>query len=247
MTPTRALPPPTRPLPASALDLDRWAILQELPPVPGADVWLAYRIVSLWASPQGRGDEGPLRERVETIREAVRRAPAPELADALLELAEALDGAARPERIAAACARLSLWSHRQGAIRTSCTFLDLSATATPDDPVRTYAAGRVAFLRAARATSRSDWAQGQMLAEVWYERTVRVALRRMRPDLLALALIGLGDLYVWVGEFPEAVPLYRRAHRVARRLGRRAITRTAARRLDRLGRSPRPHPFLGGA
>lgn len=184
-------------------------VVRELPAAFALPVWQALRCVLRWAAaePGARAAlfdaEAMVAWEVELLEagwDEGARLPAAVIAGALAD-----PGRADAERLARACLCLCDWSLARGAVPTGLAFAEAAALAWPEQPRYAYAAGRLL-----RAHGRPRE------AEAWMRRVVRVG--RMLGDwsVQALGLNSLGNTFIQVGDFRQAVRVLRKALRVAR-------------------------------
>lgn len=184
-------------------------ILRESPGAKSALLWVTYRDIVLWASSslEQRQLLYPVngeRERNEEIAaaETDERLWAP-----LFVVARMLHDPVRPDRsrIIYACERIVRWSEANGRPAAALAFAQAAALVAPENPRLAYRVGRLAREVAQYAR-----------AETWYRRAIRLGRAHDWRHYI-LAYLGLGTLYVQVGNHPAARVVTTRALRSAHR------------------------------
>lgn len=193
-------------------------LLEEVRREQGAlALWQALRDVLLWACapPEARRDGLFAAEACRTgarLEAGVRMEP--ELVVPLHELSAVCTdpAAARPERLAGACRAVSRWAEARGLPRTALAYAYAAAVVSPGSADDAYRVG----LLARREADNSR-------AEAWFRRAIGLARRSQEARAHALALVGLGNLFLQRGDYPRAENAHRRALRLARRHGVREV------------------------
>ena len=191
-------------------------VLEEFPDETGMLLWSSLRSVMLWASrPLGERERLFLPDAVRKRKAEIQQADVDPLLRVPLEtLAQMLDAgvAPSPGAVANACRELSEWADEQRKLGTALAFMQAAAITVPADAHLAYLTGRFARRRAEYAR-----------AESWFSEAI--VRNRYSHDwrVLALTYIGVGNLYLQRGNFPEARRLYTRALRTARKRGLREI------------------------
>lgn len=189
-------------------------VLKEFQDEVGAILWKSLRNVLLWGEcdPQDRQELFPRASHEGRRAEILAAEPDPEVEGALVDLAGILARPASmdPERIAAACGRISDWAAEQGKSLTAMEFRQAAAVASPLDPRHA--------LRVARAAR--DRAQYER-AEAWLQRTIGLARQAKDWDTYARSYITLGNMMRRRGAYPAARHNLTKALRRAVRQGQR--------------------------
>ncbi|HEX2187877.1 MAG TPA: tetratricopeptide repeat protein [Longimicrobiaceae bacterium] len=138
----------------------------------------------------------------------------PELVVPLHELSAVCTdpAAARPERLAVACRAISRWAEARSFPRAALAYAYAAAVVAPGSAEDSYRVGLLARREA-------DYAR----AEAWFRRSIGLARRSKEARPHALALVGLGNLFMQRGDYPRAENAHRRALRMARRHGVREV------------------------
>lgn len=191
-------------------------ILEELPGPAGVVLWEVLRDVMLWLGtrPGRRGEialPGALRRRRADVEAAGLDGGAGAPLLALAALRESPHGVDRP-RLPSACASVAAWAEERGAPATRLAFTELAALLDPAD------AG-LALETAKLARERADYAR----AEGWFRHAIRQARRAKEWETYVWAFVGLGVLYMRVGNYPAANAVMGRALRMARHHRRREM------------------------
>ncbi|HEX7242436.1 MAG TPA: hypothetical protein VF263_19260 [Longimicrobiaceae bacterium] len=166
-----------------------WEILDEQGGALGLTLWQSLRDVLLWSAVHSSKRRGLFRPVRASQQDLLARAiaAAPELADALRDLAqlsvvpESTDAA----RVAAACEAVWMWAEARGKHGTAIQFAEVAAKLEPKSSPRSYAAGRLCRMAA-------DYERGV----IWFRRAGRLA-RRAKPCSQvdrAIAHLGWGHL-----------------------------------------------------
>ncbi|SOD02082.1 hypothetical protein SAMN05216486_10241 [bacterium JGI 053] len=200
----RSIPPAAHHDAAEGADL-----LGELPGAPGVLLWGALRDFMLWVeTPAGTraGLFGPGAGELRR-RELAAHAPAQELWAPLLTLAQMADAPERADagRMVYAVRTIARWAERAGAPATRLAFTRAAALALPQEAGLALEAGRLARDLVHHAE-----------AESWFRRGIRLA-RGRDWESYAWGFIGLGVLYIRVGNFPAGRAVVGRALRAAQK------------------------------
>lgn len=193
-------------------------LLEEVRREQGALVlWQALRDVLLWACapPEARTDGLFAPEAAAAgARLEAGGAPDPEVARPLRELSAlcADPAAARPAAVAEACRAVSRWAEARGLPRAALAYAYAAAVAVPGSADDAYRVG----LLSRREADHSR-------AEAWLRRAAGLARRADAPRSHALALVGLGNLFLQRGDYPRAEGALRKALGIARRHGVREV------------------------
>jgi tetratricopeptide (TPR) repeat protein len=199
-----------------------FSILEETSGEGGVLLWKSFQSIVLWsASPPPEREAGmflpgAMRQRLLELRS--RRADLP-IRRPLRRIARVLrlDRPAASGTVVEACQHLAAWADAHEKPATALAFLQAAALCQPGDPRMAYRVGRYAR-RLASYTQ----------AEAWLKHALRQARARRDASEVALALVGLGNLYRQKGNIPRACTLHRRALAVAQRHGLRSLEAMAA-------------------
>ncbi|HVG45288.1 MAG TPA: hypothetical protein VM890_11175, partial [Longimicrobium sp.] len=182
-------------------------LLGELPGALGVLRWGALRDFMLWvetptgahAALFGPGAGEPRR------RDLAAYAPDQELWAPLLTLAQMADAPERADagRLVYAVRTIARWAERAGAPATRLAFTRAAALALPQEAAMALEAARLARDLVHHAE-----------AETWFRRGIRLA-RGRDWESYAWGFIGLGVLYIRVGNFPAGRAVVGRALRAA--------------------------------
>lgn len=189
------------------------AILDENPEC-GLVLWESYRSVGDWATtPRARRvpamfGAGAAERRAEQLRAATVVDEAARAALETLRGVVADPGRARARAVALACRRLSAWAGERGRPATQFYFAAAAGLCVPNDARHAYLAGRLA-----RDLAKWD------AAETWLEFAVAAAKRGRDRETQALAVLGLGNLYIRQGGYLRARDVHEAALTLARRHG----------------------------
>lgn len=180
-------------------------------------LWQALRDVLLWAfaSPGERRDglfaagAGETEARLEEDG-----ALGPEVGGPLRELSTVCTcpAGADPERLAEACRRISRWAEGRALPRSALAFAYAAAVISPGSADDAYRVGLLARREA-------DYGR----AEAWFRRALGLARRSKEGRSHALALVGLGNLFVQRGDYRRGEGAHRQALRIARSHGVREV------------------------
>lgn len=189
------------------------AILEENPEC-GLVLWESYRNVGDWATTPRAGrvpgmfGPGAAERRAEQLRGAGVTDGMVRAALEILAGVVADPGRARARAVALACRRLSAWAGERGRLATQFYFAAAAGLCAPHDARHAYRAGRLA-----RDLAKWD------AAEAWLEFAVAAAKRRRDRETQALAVLGLGNLYIRQGGYLRARDVHGAALALARRHG----------------------------
>ncbi len=195
-----------------------WEILDEQTGALGLTLWQALRDVLLWNDTDPQERRGLFRPLHAAQQDLLARAiaAAPELADALRDLAQlsAVPESADAARVAAACEAVWMWAEERGMRGTALQFAEAAAKLEPKSSSRSFSAGRLC--RRAADYERSV---------IWFRRAERLAKRASPPSNIdfANAHLGWGVLEQNRGKATLAEKHYCRAGRAALRSGRRSL------------------------
>lgn len=115
---------------------------------------------------------------------------------------------AQPEVVAEACRRISRWAEGKGFRCAALAYAYCAAVVDSGSAGDAYRVGQLARRNADHSR-----------AEAWLRRAIGVARRAEDSYLHALALVGLGNVFLDRGEYPGAERAYRKALGMARRHG----------------------------
>ncbi|HEU4556487.1 MAG TPA: tetratricopeptide repeat protein [Longimicrobium sp.] len=186
------------------------SVLEEITGELGLVLWQSLRDAMLW----GRADLtqrgalfAPASDTSRMAAAVAAGAPA-EVEEPLKTLAGMVGQpeAAREENVSLACRQISQWAEARGLLAASLSFAQAAAVVTPADPSCAYNVGRLARRTAQHAR-----------AETWFRRTIALARQAGDWPTYALAFAGLGNLYIYRGNFPAARRFLERALRAAGR------------------------------
>lgn len=189
--------------------LEGTSILDEFRSPVGVYLWERWRDVTLWSA-AARADRGGLF--AEAAPGAEPAAP-PDLPPAVSVTFGRLvrePTAVSADEVAGAAEKVAAWARQHRAPATALAFTQAAALATPEEPERALATGRLAA------------AAGQdARAEAWFRRALGLGRRAGDWATYAFAYIGLGALREQRGESGPAHAFYERAWRASHRHGSR--------------------------
>lgn len=185
-------------------------LLAAAPPEHALVLWRVYQRLAVWTGGPGAWAALGGAEAGRAFEEAVLRH---DFGDAALwaplgVIATQLRAPARADSavLANACLSVADWALGRDAGAAALLFAELGAEAWPENPRVAWVAGK---LMRARAAHRE--------AALWFHRAARVAVWNEDWEAQALALNSLGNLYLKVGDYPEARRFLTGAYRVATR------------------------------
>jgi tetratricopeptide (TPR) repeat protein len=195
-----------------------WEILDEQSGALGLTLWQALRDVLLWNETGPSERRGLFRPLHASQQDLLARAiaAAPELADALRDLAQlsAVPESADAARVAAACEAVWMWAEERGKHGIAIQFAEAAAKLETKSSSRSYTAGRL-------CRSAADYERGV----IWFRRAERLARRTTPPSNIDFgnAHLGWGHLEHNRGNLKEAERHFWMAQRAALRGGRKSM------------------------
>jgi tetratricopeptide (TPR) repeat protein len=218
MTPSHAVPVPARtrrwrvppPLTRGGELLEGADILREMTGEAAVLVWKSLRSVTLWASASPREHAELFAEGAEQRRIAeilVTQLDA-ELIGPLRTFAEVLGSpaAVRREAVALACRQVAQWAQARELTATTLAFTQAAALVCPADAELAHEVGRL-------ARSGGEHAR----AESWHRRAIMLGRQTGAWEPYARSYVGLGNLAVQRGNYPQARRCQIKAYRAAKR------------------------------
>lgn len=205
------LPPPIM---EGSEAIESEVVLKEFPDELGLLLWKTVRSVRLWSelpdntgsgafAPDARQHRGRLIES-EGVPEEIR-VP-------LGKAAGVLQPRARSATVSSGCRAIASWAEARGAHGTAIEFLQAAAVALPLDAELAYEVARV-------ARTRTEYQR----AETWFRHAISRARRTQNRYEFARSYIGLGNIFIRRGNFPQAKRNLIRGLRAARRFSIRPL------------------------
>ena len=203
-------PPPAAPAITPVGEAAQGAeILGELPGPAGVVLWEALRDVMLWLGTRpGRRAEIAVPDAMRQRRAAIEAAALdPAAWSPLFVMAALMESPTSVDlpRLLNACGNLASWAEQQGAPATRLYFMQLGALLDPAD-------AKLALETAKLARERADYAR----SESWFRHAIRVARRAKEWETYIWGYVGLGVMYMRMGNYPAALAVMGRALRTAR-------------------------------
>lgn len=197
---------------AEAIDSD--VILREFPNELGLVLWKSVRAVRLWAEVADNERSSTFSPEAYSGRLALIEAEGVpvEIRTPLTKAAAVLQRRARSASVAGGCRAIAAWAEARGATGTAIEFLQAVALAQPMDAEAAYEVGRL-------ARARTEYQR----AETWFRQAVSRARRTQNRHEFARSYIGLGNVAILRGNFPQAKKNLIRGLRAARRFSLRPL------------------------